>query len=148
MLCTPSLPMNLTLPSVWLPSLALALSAMAVCHPAAAQSILRGQTLFEIHCTTCHALDAHRAGPALRGVVGRTAGKAPEYFYSEALESATHVWDTTKLKAWLTRPQDVVPGQEMNFQLASARDREDVVAYLASLSPRKKSPPPPKETSR
>ena len=92
--------------------------------------------MFEAHCVACHALDTHRAGPALRGVVGRAAGKAPDFFYSEALESATHVWDTTQLKAWLTNPESVVPGQEMNFHLDVARDREDVVAYLASLSKR------------
>ena len=92
--------------------------------------------LFEAQCTTCHALDTHRAGPALRSVVGRPAGKSPAYTYSEALESATHVWDRTKLKAWLANPESVVPGQEMNFHLDSARDREDVVAYLASLSRR------------
>lgn len=84
----------------------------------------------------CHALDTNRAGPALRGVVGRAAGKATDFFYSEALESATHVWDKVKLKAWLTNPESVVPGQEMNFHLDVARDREDVVAYLASLPKR------------
>ncbi|OYT91219.1 MAG: cytochrome C [Burkholderiales bacterium PBB3] len=110
--------------------------ALLLCAPASAQSIKRGQVLFETHCVTCHALDTNRAGPALRGVVGRPAGKAPEFFYSEALESANHVWDKTKLKAWLTNPESVVPGQEMNFHLDAARDREDVVAYLASLPKR------------
>ena len=110
--------------------------ALVQCVPASAQSIKRGQVLFETHCVTCHALDTNRAGPALRGVVGRPAGKAPEFFYSEALESATHVWDKAKLKAWLTNPESVVPGQEMNFHLDAARDREDVVAYLASLPKR------------
>ncbi len=111
-----------------------------VCLPAFAQSgglsVNRGQALFESKCMTCHALDTNRAGPALRTVVGRPAGKAPGYFYSEAMESATHVWDRAKLKAWLTNPEKVVPGQEMNFHVDSARDRDDVVAYLASLSRR------------
>ena len=69
-------------------------------------------------------------------MVGRPAGKAPDYFYSEALESATHVWDRAKLKAWLTDPEKVVPGQEIKFHLDKERDRDDVVAYLASLSRR------------
>jgi len=135
--------------------LATALLAL-LCVPASAQSVSRGQALFESKCTTCHALDANRAGPALRTVVGRPAGKAPDYFYSEAMESATHVWDKAKLKAWLTNPENVVPGQEMNFHLDSARDRDDVVAYLASLSRRNPAklhalqslqPQPPKETT-
>jgi len=37
-------------------------------------------------------------------------------------------------KAWLTNPEEVVPGQEMNYYLTEAQDREDVVAYLASVS--------------
>jgi len=48
-------------------------------------------------------------------VLGRPAGKAAGYFYSEAMAAATHVWDRPKLKAWLT-------------------NLEDVAAYLASLS--------------
>ena len=104
--------------------------------PSSAPSVKRGQTVFETRCVACHAIDTNRAGPALRGVVGRLAGKAPAFFYSEALESATHVWDRNKLKLWPTSPEKLVPGQEMNFHLDSAREREDVVAYLATLSRR------------
>ncbi len=131
------LPPAPTNPTVLLAGVVLAL----LCVPASAQSVSRGQALFESKCTTCHALDANRAGPALRTVVGRPAGKAPDYFYSEAMESATHVWDKAKLKAWLTNPENVVPGQEMNFHLDSPRDRDDVIAYLASLSRRSAAKP-------
>ena len=55
--------------------------------------------------------------PRVAYVVGRPAGKVPDHFYSEAQESATHVWDRAKLKAWLTDPEKVVPGQEMKFHL-------------------------------
>jgi cytochrome c len=101
---------------------------------AQAESVDRGQVLFESRCVACHSLDANRTGPALRSVVGRAAGKAEGYFYSDAMAAATHVWSVEKLKAWLTNPQDVVPGQEMNFRVDLPQDREDVVAYLASLS--------------
>lgn len=131
-----------TSPTVFLAGVVLAL----LCVPASAQSVSRGQALFASKCTTCHALDANQAGPALRTVVGRPAGKAPDYFYSAAMESATHVWDKAKLKAWLTNPENVVPGQEMNFHLDSARDRDDVVAYLASLS--RRSPAKPQALSQ
>ena len=102
--------------------------------PAAAQPVERGRALFESRCTGCHSLDDNRVGPALRGVIGRTAGKAPGYFYSEAMSVAKHVWDRPKLKLWLTDPESVVPGQGMSYQLEGTQDREDVVAYLASLS--------------
>jgi cytochrome c len=94
----------------------------------------RGQQLVESRCFACHSLDANRAGPALRGVVGRKAGKAEGYFFSEAMAAATHTWTVAGLKAWLTNPEKVVPGQEMNYYLTEAQDREDVVAYLASVS--------------
>jgi cytochrome c len=96
----------------------------------------RGQQLVESRCFACHSLDANRVGPALRGVVGRKAGKAEGYFYSRALTAATHTWTEAGIKAWLTDPEKVVPGQEMNYHLDKAQDREDVVAYLASLSKR------------
>ena len=101
---------------------------------AAGAGVARGQALFESRCVACHSLDANRVGPALRSVVGRTAGKAPGYFYSEAMAAATHTWSREKLKAWLTNPENVVLGQEMNYRLDLPQDRDDVVAYLASLT--------------
>ena len=105
--------------------------------PAAAQTVAadvaHGQAIFESRCVACHSLDANRVGPALHSVVGRVAGKAPDYFYSEAMAAATHTWTRDKLKAWLTNPEAVVPGQTMNYRVDLAQDRDDVVAYLASL---------------
>lgn len=101
---------------------------------AQAQSINRGQELVESRCFACHSLDVNRVGPALRGVVGRRAGTAEGFTYSAALGAATHVWDEHSIKAWLANPEMVVPGQYMNFRLEQAQDREDVVAYLGSLS--------------
>ncbi len=99
-----------------------------------AQSASHGQQLVESRCFACHSLDANRVGPALRGVVGRKAGKAPDYVYSDALAAATFTWDATRIKAWLTDPEQVVPGQRMNYRVDLAQDREDVVAYLSTLS--------------
>jgi cytochrome c len=99
-----------------------------------AQSASRGQQLLESRCFACHSLDANRVGPSLRGVVGRVVGKAPEYRYSEALAAASHRWDATSLKVWLTNPEQHISGQNMNYQLDQAQDREDVVAYLSTLS--------------
>lgn len=121
-----------------LPSVAALLAAplLALLLPAAAQaqSVERGQMLFESRCVACHSVDENRVGPALRGVVGRHAGRAPDYTYSTAMAAATHTWDRAKIKAWLTNPEDVVPGQAMNYRLDLSQDRDDVVAYLASLS--------------
>jgi cytochrome c len=95
----------------------------------------RGRQLVESRCFACHSLDANRVGPALRGVVGRVAGKAPDFAYSAALVAATQRWDAGRLKRWLTDPEQLLPGQAMNYRLDEAQDRDDVVAYLATLSP-------------
>ena len=115
-------------------ALTLAVPALALSQ-ALVPSLSRGQQLVESRCFACHSLDANRAGPALRGVVGRQAGKAQGYFYSEALAKATHTWTPVGIRAWLTDPEQVVPGQEMFYRLDNPQDREDVVAYLVSLSP-------------
>jgi len=111
----------------------LSLALVAGAH-AQTGSVAKGQMIFESRCVACHSLDANRVGPALGTVVGRVAGKAPDYFYSQALGAATHVWDRNKLLAWLTNPESVVPGQAMGYRVEMPEDRQDVVAYLASLS--------------
>jgi cytochrome c len=116
-----------------LPTLAQAGQATPSAAPPA--SISRGQQLVESRCFACHSLDANRVGPALRGVVGRMAGKAEGFDYSQALATATHRWDNLRIKAWLSDPEQLLPGQRMNYRLEQPQDREDVVAYLASLSP-------------
>lgn len=97
-------------------------------------SVAHGQMIFETRCVACHSLDSNRIGPALGTVVGRLAGKAPDFAYSKALAAAQHRWTRDKLLAWLTNPEAVVPGQGMGYQVENAQDRQDVVAYLASLS--------------
>ncbi len=109
-------------------------AVLATQQPAAAQSIERGQQLVESRCVACHSLDQDRTGPALRGVVGRKAGKKPGFDFSTAMLAATHTWDAAGLKTWLTNPERMVPGQEMNYRLELSQDRDDVVAYLISIS--------------
>ncbi len=105
--------------------------------PALAQtgpSAERGKALYESRCGACHSVDANRVGPAHQGVFGRKAGSAPDFAYSKALASSKVVWTRDRLLAWLAGPEAVIPGQAMNYSLGEAREREDVVAYLATLS--------------
>jgi cytochrome c len=99
---------------------------------------VRGRQLFESRCVGCHSLDQNRVGPALGTVVGRVAGKQPEFAYSAALTRATHVWTPEKLQAWLTNPEALLPGQAMGYRLSQEADRRDVVGFLQSLA---SSPP-------
>lgn len=95
----------------------------------------RGQAVYEARCSGCHSVDAHRVGPLHRGVVGRRAGALQGFEYSPALQHSKLVWTRATLKDWLANPESVIPGQGMNYQLADEREREDVVAYLATLKP-------------
>ncbi|MEY2891311.1 MAG: hypothetical protein RJA98_1219 [Pseudomonadota bacterium] len=105
----------------------------------AAAQVQRGQVIVASVCVACHSLDDHRTGPALRGVLGRVAGTAAGFEgYSPALRSSGasgQRWTAARLRAWLTDPEALVPGQAMGFSLSEASDRDAVLAYLASLSP-------------
>jgi cytochrome c len=107
----------------------LCLGALLAAGPAAADAA-RGQELYESRCIACHSLDANRVGPAHRGVYGRKAGTAPEFNYSNAVRNSVVVWDEVTLDKWLTNPQSLIPGQRMNFRIAEATDRADIIAFL------------------
>lgn len=91
---------------------------------------VRGQNLYGA-CMGCHSLDQNDVGPRHRGVVGRKAGTVPGYRYSDALAHSGIVWTPANLDRWLSGPQAMVPGAKMFFHLTQARDRADVIAYLA-----------------
>lgn len=100
-----------------------------------AQSVERGRQLYEARCSACHSMDANRTGPMHAGVLGRRAGSVPGFNYSPALARSSLVWSQASLLQWLTNPEALIPGQAMNFQVPDLQDRQDLVAYLASLPP-------------
>jgi cytochrome c len=102
--------------------------------PAFAADAEHGQQLYESRCSACHSLDANRVGPMHRGVFGRKAGSVAKFAYSPAVKSAGLTWDETTLDRWLTNPQDLIPGQRMNFRVALPEDRADIIAYLKKES--------------
>jgi cytochrome c len=100
---------------------------------AAPGNAMRGEQIYESRCIACHSPDANRVGPMHRGVFGRKAGSLPNYTYSKALKATDFVWNDETLDKWLTNPQAFVPGQKMNFKVAKAEDRADLIAYLKTL---------------
>lgn len=95
----------------------------------------RGEEIFEA-CSACHSIEAgeNGYGPSLHGVVGRRAGTAPDYEYSDAMRRARLVWDEATLDRWLAGPRALVPGTRMSFPgLPDRQDRRDVVAYLKAV---------------
>jgi cytochrome c len=124
---------------------ALAFGAIALAISAgsayAAGDAAAGEAIFK-KCSTCHAVGpgaASKVGPELNDVVGRTAGTAEGFKYSDALIAAGKgglVWTPEKLDAWLKKPKDVVAGTKMTFAgLADQGEVDNVIAYLLTFSP-------------
>lgn len=95
----------------------------------------KGEQVFQEQCGTCHVLTGQGfSGPPLSGVVGRKAGTA-QFEYSDAMKKSGIVWDDVSLQNFLTDPDKTVPGTAMSFNLPDAQQRDDVIAYLRTLSP-------------
>jgi cytochrome c len=96
-----------------------------------------GAALFKQQCATCHATnlsDAPRQGPTLVQIVGRQAGKVEGFHYSPGLAQAGFVWDESRLDAWLTDPQAVIPGAIMTYRQTRADTRAAIITYLKGLN--------------
>lgn len=109
-------------------------SAWAQSAPVPVGSAVKGKELYDARCSACHSVDANRVGPMHLGVVGRKTGSAAGYRYSEALRKSNIVWSHDTLVAWLKDPETLIPGQRMGYSMDNKQDREDVVAYLATLT--------------
>jgi cytochrome c len=86
-----------------------------------------------VRCAICHSLDYNGVGPTHRNLIGRKAGTAQGYAYSEALKKSSVIWQEASLKQWLTEPDKFIPGQKMFISIPSAQDRADIVAYLLEV---------------
>ncbi len=107
-----------------------AIAAFLSATPALAADADHGKELFTA-CLACHSETPDALGPSLRGVVGRKAGAAPDFRYSNAIKHADIVWDDANLRDYLRDPQAKVKGNHMPFSgFANASDADDVVAYL------------------
>jgi len=90
----------------------------------------RGQIAFEKRCTGCHALDADRDGPRLRGVYGTKAATNSGFTYSAALKKSGITWTELTLDQWLKDTNAMVPGNDMEFRVKNPQERADLIAYL------------------
>jgi cytochrome c len=101
-----------------------------VAQTASAGDAVRGKEVYEKRCTGCHAMTADREGPRLQGVYGRTSGTVAGFDYSPALKKAAILWNETTLEQWLTDPDTLVPGNNMEFHVAKPDERRDLVQFL------------------
>ena len=89
-----------------------------------------GKPSFEKRCSGCHDLDNVKAGPKLRGVFGRPAGKEAGFPYSESLKGAQFIWDERTLDKWLTDPESMAADTDMAFRLGDKGERAKIIEYL------------------
>jgi cytochrome c len=90
----------------------------------------RGKAVFEKRCTGCHAMEADREGPRLKGVFGRKAGSVAGFNYSAGLKNSGLTWNDATLERWLSDPDLVVKDNNMSIGVPKAEERRDLIAYL------------------
>lgn len=108
-----------------------ATTALAIAAPSGDPT--RGAKIYE-RCGACHSLDANRAGPRHRGLLGRKAGTVPGFAYSPAMKRADLVWSEETLERFLANPLKVVPGTRMYVSVPDPQERADLIAYLRSAA--------------
>lgn len=85
-------------------------------------------------CKACHQIGPgaeSNIGPELNGVMGRPAGKLPDYVFSEGLASAGFVWDDAHMAEWLRGTKKMIPTTKMIFPgIRKDQDMADLLAYL------------------
>ncbi|MTH65000.1 c-type cytochrome [Paracoccus shanxieyensis] len=120
--------------------------------PAVAQDAANGEKEFR-KCKACHMIQSPdgtdvvkggKVGPNLYGVVGRKAGTAEGFKFSDALiklGEAGEIWTPEDLAGYVTDPNSYVEEKvgdkslktKMTFKLA--KNQADVIAFLAQHSP-------------
>ena len=95
--------------------------------------LTRGGRVFA-KCQICHSAEAggpHIVGPNLYAVLGRRAGTAASFRYSEPFRGADFTWNREKLDRYLLDPAEFVGGNWMPFTgLKNPDDRRAVICYL------------------
>ena len=94
----------------------------------------RGAEIYD-RCIACHALGYNRTGPKHCGLLGRKAGGAAGFDYSEAMKSSGIVWDRASLDQFLDDPLASVPGTIMTYDgVKDPIERADLIAYLVAAN--------------
>lgn len=102
--------------------------------------IAAGEKVFK-KCSACHQVGdgaTNRVGPVLNGVMGRAAGSAEGFKYSDALQTMAAdglVWTDETLQEFLANPRGFMKGTKMSFAgLKKDEDLAAISAYLSSFS--------------
>jgi cytochrome c2 len=66
-----------------------------------------------------------------------------DFKYSPALKAAHLTWDSATLDKWLQNPSGLVHGTTMAVSVPSGTDRQNLIAYLKTLSAGAEASPAP-----
>jgi cytochrome c2 len=130
--------------------LAIAMLGMASAATAQATSVgdpALGAKVFK-KCKACHKIGdgaKNAVGPALTGVIGRTAGTAAGYKYGKSMKAAGAsglVWTQELVAQYIENPtnylreylSDPKAKAKMKIKIKKESDRVNVAAYLATFS--------------
>ncbi len=104
--------------------------------------IAKGETVFK-RCSACHAIGEgakNKVGPKLNGIIGRGAGSAADYNYSNAMKKAGEdgqIWTAEELRDFLSAPKKKIPGNKMaSAGVSKAEDLDNLIAYIESAAPK------------
>ena len=85
-------------------------------------------------CAACHSITeggGNKIGPALWGVMGRTAGSVSDYKYSKAMTAYGKNWSFEEMNGFLIKPKDWIKGTKMSFAgLKNSKERAAVILYM------------------
>ena len=99
----------------------------------ASASATEGAKVFK-KCAACHSIKeggANKIGPALWGVLGRSAGSIPDYKYSKAMAAHGKNWSFEEMNGFLIKPKDWIKGTKMSFAgLKNVKERAAVILYM------------------
>ena len=99
----------------------------------ASTSASEGAKVFK-KCAACHSIaenGGNKIGPALWGVLGRSAGSIPDYKYSKAMAAYGKNWSFEEMNGFLIKPKDWIKGTKMSFAgLKNAKERAAVILYM------------------
>ena len=99
----------------------------------ASTSAAEGAKVFK-KCAACHSITeggGNKIGPALWGVLGRSAGSIPDYKYSKAMAAHGKNWSFEEMNGFLIKPKDWIKGTKMSFAgLKNVKERAAVILYM------------------
>lgn len=87
-------------------------------------------------CAHCHQIGPgarSMVGPPLQDLIGRQAGTATAYPYSQVMRESGFTWTSESLDHFIAAPQAVVPGTRMMFPgIEDPARRAALVAFIAA----------------